>query len=339
MAATANPARPASAGTRQSASINGGERGKRRAESLHRNPHGSSPVHPGPKGPKDLNWATLGFMAAVHGLAVVALLPQFWSWQAIVTLLVLYWLTACLGVTIGYHRLLSHRSFRVPHWLERFFATCGAISCQQGPIDWVGLHRHHHKFSDTDVDHHTSLKGLWWSHMGWMFEDIPAMKAVPQLTGDLAKDPYYLWLNKNFLLLQVPLAGLLFWIGTATGAGGWALVLWGIPLRLMLVYHCTWLVNSATHYWGDAPHNSGDSSRNNAWVAALTFGEGWHNNHHAFPHSARHGFGPQIDLTWMHIRLMHALGLATQVRLPAAANPNGRRRQNQAKPGSKKAVA
>ena len=339
MAATANPARPASAGTRQSASINGGERGKRRAESLHRNPHGSSPVHPGPKGPKDLNWATLGFMAAVHGLAVVALLPQFWSWQAIVTLLVLYWLTACLGVTIGYHRLLSHRSFRVPQWLERVFATCGAISCQQGPIDWVGLHRHHHKFSDTDVDHHTSLKGLWWSHMGWMFEDIPAMKAVPQLTGDLAKDPYYRWLNNNFLLLQVPLAGLLFWIGTATGAGGWALVLWGIPLRLMLVYHCTWLVNSATHYWGDAPHNSGDSSRNNAWVAALTFGEGWHNNHHAFPHSARHGFGPQIDLTWMHIRLMHALGLATQVRLPAAANPNGRRRQNQAKPGRKKAVA
>ena len=260
-------------------------------------------------------------MAAIHGLALVALLPQFWSWQAIVTFLVLYWVTACLGVTVGYHRLLSHRSFRVPHWLERFFATCGALSCQQGPLDWVGLHRHHHKFSDTDVDHHTSLKGLWWSHMGWMFEDIPAMQAVPRLTGDLAKDPYYRWLNNNFLLLQVPLAGLLFWIGTVTGAGGWALVLWGIPLRLMLVYHCTWLVNSVTHYWGDAPHNSGDSSRNNAWVAALTFGEGWHNNHHAFPHSARHGFGHQIDLTWMHIQLMHALGLATQVRLPAAANP------------------
>jgi len=318
MAATANPGRPASAGTRRPAFINGGERGKRRAESLHGNPGGGGPAHPGRR---SISWATLGFMAAIHGLALVALLPQFWSWQAIVTFLVLYWVTACLGVTVGYHRLLSHRSFRVPHWLERFFATCGALSCQQGPLDWVGLHRHHHKFSDTDVDHHTSLKGLWWSHMGWMFEDIPAMQAVPRLTGDLAKDPYYRWLNNNFLLLQVPLAGLLFWIGTVTGAGGWALVLWGIPLRLMLVYHCTWLVNSVTHYWGDAPHNSGDSSRNNAWVAALTFGEGWHNNHHAFPHSARHGFGHQIDLTWMHIQLMHALGLATQVRLPAAANP------------------
>ena len=332
----ANSAKTSAAGTRQPAFINGGERGKRRAESLHGTPRGGGPVHPGRK---SINWATLGFMAAIHGLAVIALLPQFWSWQAIVTFLVLYWITACLGVTIGYHRLLSHRSFRVPHWLERFFATCGAISCQQGPLDWVGLHRHHHKFSDTDVDHHTSLKGLWWSHMGWMFEDIPAMKAVPRLTGDLAKDPYYRWLNNNFLLLQVPLAALLFWIGTATGAGGWALVLWGIPLRLVLVYHCTWLVNSVTHYWGEAPHNSGDSSRNNAWVAALTFGEGWHNNHHAFPHSARHGFGRQIDLTWMHIQLMHALGLATQVRLPAAANPNSRRSPRQAKALSAKAQA
>ena len=332
----ANSAKTSAAGTRQPAFINGGERGKRRAESLHGTPRGGGPVHPGRK---SINWATLGFMAAIHGLAVIALLPQFWSWQAIVTFLVLYWITACLGVTIGYHRLLSHRSFRVPHWLERFFATCGAISCQQGPLDWVGLHRHHHKFSDTDVDHHSSLKGLWWSHMGWMFEDIPAMKAVPRLTGDLAKDPYYRWLNNNFLLLQVPLAALLFWIGTATGAGGWALVLWGIPLRLVLVYHCTWLVNSVTHYWGEAPHNSGDSSRNNAWVAALTFGEGWHNNHHAFPHSARHGFGRQIDLTWMHIQLMHALGLATQVRLPAAANPNSRRSPRQAKALSAKALA
>jgi len=141
---------------------------------------------------------------------------------------------------------------------------------------------------------------------------------VPRLTGDLARDPYYRWLNTNFLLLQVPLAALLFWIGSVTGAGGWALVLWGIPLRLVVVYHCTWLVNSATHLWGEVSHDSGDGSRNNPWVAALTFGEGWHNNHHAFPHSARHGFGRQIDLTWQHIRLMRSLGLARQVRLPQA---------------------
>ncbi|MEB3176598.1 MAG: fatty acid desaturase [Synechococcus sp.] len=263
-------------------------------------------------------WSTIGFMALIHGLAVVALLPGFWSWQAVASLLILYWVTACLGVTIGYHRLLCHRAFRVPQWLERFFATCGALSCQHGPIDWVGLHRHHHKFSDTDADHHNSHRGFWWSHMGWMFDDIPAMAAVPRLSGDLARDRYYVWLNTWFLLLQLPLGALLYWIGSATGAGGWALVLWGIPLRLVLVYHVTWLVNSATHCWGEAVYNSGDSSRNNAWVAALTFGEGWHNNHHAFPHSAKHGLQQgQIDLTWQHIRLMQWLGLATRVRLPA----------------------
>ncbi|QNI86537.1 delta-9 fatty-acid desaturase DesC4 [Synechococcus sp. PROS-7-1] len=269
---------------------------------------------------KGLHWLTIGFMIVIHSLALLALLPMFWSWQAVTSLLVLYWVTACLGVTIGYHRLLSHRSFQLPRWLERFFATCGALSCQHGPIDWVGLHRHHHKFSDTDADHHNSHRGFWWSHMGWMFESVPAMKAVPRMTGDLAQDPYYRWLNNNFLLLQLPLAGLLFWIGTATGAGGWALVLWGIPLRLALVYHVTWLVNSATHCWGTVAYDSGDASRNNKWVAALTFGEGWHNNHHAYPHSARHGLQPgQIDLTWEHIRLMRALGLATKIRLPVAS--------------------
>jgi fatty-acid desaturase len=164
-----------------------------------------------------------------------------------------------LRVTIGYHRLLCHRSFQVPQWLERFFATCGALSCQHGPIDWVGLHRHHHKFSDTDADHHDSNKGFWWSHMGWMLEAIPATAAVPRLTGDLARDPYYRWLNTWFMALQLPLALLLFWIGSVTGAGGWALVLWGIPLRLVVVYHFTWLVNSATHMWGYTSHDSGDA--------------------------------------------------------------------------------
>ena len=265
------------------------------------------------------DWGVTLYMAALHVLALIALAPAFWSLQAAASLTVLYWVTACLGVTIGYHRLLSHRAFRVPRWLEHLFATCGALSCQHGPIDWVGLHRHHHRFSDTDHDHHNSHRGFWWSHMGWMLRTIPAMAAAPRLSADLAADPYYRWLNRWFLLLQLPLAALLFWIGSSSGAGGWALVLWGIPLRLVLVYHATWLVNSATHRWGYVRHSSGDGSRNNPWVAAITFGEGWHNTHHAYPHSARHGWGRrEPDLTWIHIRLLQRLGLATQVRLPAA---------------------
>ena len=282
-----------------------------RARALHQPRRGE----PTPERELGKRWGTVAFMAAIHILGLVALLPRFWSWQGVASLAILYWVTACLGVTLGYHRLLSHRAFRVPRWLERFFATCGALSCQHGPIDWVGLHRHHHKFSDTDADHHNSHRGFWWSHIGWMFDELPAKTAVPRLSADLSIDPYYRWLNRWFLVLQLPLALVLFLIGSHTGAGGWALVLWGIPLRLMLVYHATWLVNSATHRWGTQVFESGDGSRNNAWVAALTFGEGWHNNHHAFPHSARQGMLPgQIDLTWQHIRLLHHLGMATQVR-------------------------
>ena len=150
-----------------------------------------------------------------------------------------------------------------------------------------------------------------------MFEPIPAMKTVPRLSRDLNRDGYYRWLNKYFLALQIPLAAILYLIGNANHQGGWAMVLWGIPVRLVLVYHVTWLVNSATHCWGSIAYDSGDSSKNNPWVAALTFGEGWHNNHHAFPNSARQGLQPgQLDLTWQHIRLLKALGLAEKIRLP-----------------------
>ena len=301
-------ARPQASHTRQVASISMDPAARARA------------LHSGPGEAPGARWGIIFYMAAVHGLALVALLPRFWSWQALATLLIMYWITACLGVTLGYHRLLSHRSFQVPRWLERVLATCGALSCQHGPIDWVGLHRHHHKFSDTAVDHHDSNLGFWWSHMGWMLVGVPALAAVPRLTGDLAVDPYYRWLNRWFLSLQLILGVFLYWVGSATGVGGWSLVLWGIPLRLAIVYHCTWLVNSATHSWGQVSHDSGDNSKNNPWVAALTFGEGWHNNHHAFPHSARHGVEKgQIDLTWEHIRFLQALGLATHVRLPRAA--------------------
>ena len=249
-------------------------------------------------------------MVVIHALALVALMPRFWSREAIGTLLVLYWLTACVGVTLGYHRLLAHGAFMVPRWLEALIATCGTLSCQHGPIDWVGLHRHHHLHSDDPADHHNSHLGFWWSHFGWMLRDVPAHRYVHQLTPDMQRVPYYRWLNRNFLLLQLPLAALLY------ALGGWPLVLWGIPLRLVLVYHVTWLVNSATHRWGYVSHASGDGSRNNWWVALLTFGEGWHNNHHAYPSSASMGFRWwELDLTWQHIRLLHSLGLARRIRL------------------------
>ena len=257
-----------------------------------------------------VKWPTIIFMIVIHILAGVALLPQFWSWGSVATLLIFYWVTACLGVTLGYHRLLSHRSFTVPQWLARFFATCGALSAEYGPITWSGIHRQHHKYSDTDPDPHDMNKGFWWSHIGWMFYDVPAEKNVRKYTADLRQDPYFKWLDKYFLLLQIPLGLTLYLIG------GWSLVLWGLPLRLVVVYHVTWLVNSATHTWGERPYDTEDNSRNNKWVAALTFGEGWHNNHHAYPSSAKQGLQRgQIDLTWYHIVVLKKLGLATNVRI------------------------
>ena len=257
-----------------------------------------------------LKWPTIIFMLVIHLLAGVALFPQFWSWGSVATLLILYWVTACLGVTLGYHRLLSHRSFKVPQWIARFFATCGALSAEYGPITWSGIHRQHHKYSDTDPDPHDMNKGFWWSHIGWMFYDVPAEKNVRKYTADLRQDPYFRWLDKWFLLLQIPLGLTLYLIG------GWSLVLWGIPLRLAVVYHVTWLVNSATHTWGERPYDTEDNSRNNKWVAVLTFGEGWHNNHHAYPSSAKQGLQRgQIDLTWYHIVVLKKLGLARNIRL------------------------
>jgi stearoyl-CoA desaturase (delta-9 desaturase) len=262
------------------------------------------------------NWGTVAFMVVIHALALWALLPSFWRPLALVVLLVLYWLTACIGVTLGFHRLLAHRSFRVVPWLEPIIATCGTLSCQHGPIDWAGLHRHHHLHSDDPSDHHNSHLGLWWSHFGWMLKEVPAKAQVKRLTPDLQANPYYRWLNRHFLLLQLPLAVVLWWLGESTGAGGLALVLWGIPLRLMVVYHCTWMVNSATHRWGYVSHESHDQSKNNWWVALLTFGEGWHNNHHAYQSSARMGFRWwEIDITWLHIKVLERLGLASHIHL------------------------
>ncbi|MDX2099923.1 MAG: fatty acid desaturase [Leptolyngbyaceae cyanobacterium bins.59] len=257
-----------------------------------------------------LNWPVILFMAGVHIGAVVALFPQFFSWRAVGLCLFMYWVTGCLGVTLGLHRLVSHRSFQVPKWLEYFLVFCGSLACQGGPIEWIGLHRHHHLYSDQDNDHHNSGRGFWWSHMAWMFHDVPAKQELGRFTKDIGNDPVYLFLENYFLGVQFALAVLFYFLG------GWPFVFWGIFARLVLVYHVTWFVNSATHLFGYRSHESGDRSTNCWWVALLAFGEGWHNNHHAYQYSARHGLRWwEFDLTWTIIRFLKMLGLATNVKI------------------------
>jgi fatty-acid desaturase len=263
-----------------------------------------------PKTQLGFDWPTFFFMLAIHVGALFALLPGNFNWSAIAVALVLYWVTGGLGITLGWHRMVSHRSFQTPKWLEYLLVFFGTLAVQGGPIWWVGLHRHHHLYSDQGVDHHDSNKGFWWSHMQWMFHDVPAEEEIPRFTKDIADDPIYKFLDDYFLLIQVALGVVLYLIG------GWSFVVWGVFARLVLVYHCTWLVNSATHKFGYRTYDAGDNSTNCWWVALLTYGEGWHNNHHAYQYSARHGMKWwEFDMTWMTIRLLQALGLATKVKL------------------------
>ncbi|MFM7635670.1 MAG: acyl-CoA desaturase, partial [Cyanobacteriota bacterium] len=137
----------------------------------------AKPRAPLPPRQRKFKGGTTSFMLVMHVGAVVALLPRFWSWQAVAALAVLYW-TTVLGVTLGLHRLVAHRSFVAPPWVERTLVLMGALACQSGPIEWVGLHRHHHKFSDQPTDHHDAARGLWWAHSEWMLHEIPALAHV-----------------------------------------------------------------------------------------------------------------------------------------------------------------
>jgi fatty-acid desaturase len=257
------------------------------------------------------DWAIIIYMAFLHLGALFAFFPSNFSWAAIGLALVLHWVTGGLGITLGFHRLVTHRSFQTPKWLEYFLVFCGTLACEGGPIDWVGLHRLHHLHSDQQGDPHDSNLGFWWSHMGWMLFETPARAEIPRFTKDIADDSFYKFCQAYFIPIQVAL-GILFYF-----LGGWPFVVWAIFVRLVVVFHCTWFVNSATHKFGYQTYDAGDRSKNCWWVAVVTYGEGWHNNHHAFQYSARHGIESwEIDITWMTIQLLQLLGLATKVKLP-----------------------
>jgi len=259
------------------------------------------------------DWTIIGFMAFLHAGALFALLPSNFSWPAIFLALFMHWVTGGLGITLAFHRLVSHRSFQTPKWLEYFLVFCGTLSCQGGPIDWVGMHRLHHAYSDTESDPHDSNQGFWWSHMGWMLYKLPIREQVPRFTKDIGDDPVYKFFQNYFIPIQFAFGLLLYFLG------GWPFVVWGVFARIVIVFHCTWFVNSATHKFGYSTYDAGDHSTNCWWVAVLTYGEGWHNNHHAFQYSARHGLKWwEIDITWMTIQLLQILGLATKVKLAEA---------------------
>jgi fatty-acid desaturase len=261
-----------------------------------------------------INWGITLFMLGMHLAAVVAAVFYF-SWGALATTVFLMWVGGSLGIGMGYHRLLTHRGYKVPKAVEHFLTTCGSLALEGGPIAWVATHRVHHAYAERDGDPHSPRHGVWWSHMGWLLTG----RSLHHNTGvtsrycpDLAKDPFHVWLTHWHFLPNVVIGIALFLIG------GLPYVLWGICLRICVSWHVTWFVNSASHIWGRRRFETRDDSRNNWWVALLSFGEGWHNNHHAHPAAARHGLAwYELDVNWLGIRALKALGIAKDIRLVA----------------------
>ncbi len=265
-----------------------------------------------------INLLNFGFIVAVHILAAGAIF--FFDWKAVAVAFALWWVTGSLGIGLGFHRLLSHRSFQAKPWMARLLALCGTLAAQGGPVAWVAGHRVHHAHSDRDLDPHNSLRGFWWSHIGWIIYRDPVLGSFDgysKYARDLTRDWFILFLDRWYVPVQVLLGVLLLlW-------GGWNLVFWGIFVRLVFGWHCTWLVNSAAHMSGYQTYDSRDHSRNCWWVALLSFGEGWHNNHHAFPRSARHGMRWwELDVNYLTIRLLEFFGIALEVRSQEHLKPH-----------------
>jgi len=260
-----------------------------------------------------INWMAVIPFTIVHVGAVAALF--YFSWPAFWTAVFLYWLALCPGIGMCYHRLLTHRSYTIPKWLEYSMAVCGCLALEGGPLNWVTTHRIHHQYSDKDGDPHTPRDGKWWAHIVWMLVGN-ATRTTPEdcrrYSPDLMKDKFLMWLSANNALPVLVLSGVLFLVG------GLPFFLWGVCFRITANLHATWMVNSLTHFWGTRRFETRDDSRNNAMVAILSFGEGWHNNHHAHPTSARHGLAwYEFDMSWIMIHFLERIGVASRVRVAA----------------------
>jgi fatty-acid desaturase len=262
----------------------------------------------------EIDFAILSWMIIAHGLAFWGLFH--FSWGALAVGFGFYVLTAMVGITLGFHRLLTHRAFKAPKWVERTLATCGVFALQGSPKEWVAHHRMHHAGVETDRDPHNARRGFWYSHMTWMFlinPEVDGDSLQRRYARDIIKDPYLNWLGTWYAQIGIQVAaGLLLLL-----FGGLDYMLWGIFVRLVWSYHVTWFVNSAAHKWGYRSFETDDLSTNCWWVGLLAFGEGWHNNHHAFPDIARASRRWwEIDVTWYVIWLMEKCGLAYAVRRP-----------------------
>jgi stearoyl-CoA desaturase (Delta-9 desaturase) len=276
-----------------------------------------------------------GVVLPFLGLAAAGVLLWGWgfSWVHLGLLLGMYVLSA-LGITVGYHRHFTHRSFETYRPVQFLLGALGSMAAEGPLLRWVAFHRRHHQHSDTQDDPHTPhhqgngffglVRGFWFAHLGWVFKPDPPN--LSRYVKDLQQSVLLRRVSALFpvwvalgLLIPAVLGGVL----TGTWTGALLGLVWGGLARIFLVHHVTWSVNSVCHLWGGRPYQSGDHSRNNFLFGILALGEGWHNNHHAFPTSARHGLRWwQVDVSYWVIRALNLLGLAWKIRLPLDNSPS-----------------
>ena len=255
-----------------------------------------------------LNTTNLFWITAAHILALIGIV-FFWSWGGLAIAVLSLLLISPLGINLGYHRLMTHRALVVPKWLEYTLVTIGAMCGGGSPIAWAGAHRRHHRYANQELDPYNSSKGFWHSHILHLFikEEIEAEddRYVP----DLYRDNYLVFLSKYWIWAALAVLVLLYFIG------GIQLVLWGGFVRVVLMWHATWFVNSAAHMWGYRNYDTNDKTTNCWWVGLIAAGEGWHNNHHANPRLAAHGHRWwELDFTYAVIWILEKIGLATKVK-------------------------
>jgi fatty-acid desaturase len=282
--------------------------------------------------PLRILWGYVFVLTVLHLICVLAFIPWFFTWSGLIAAILGHFVFGMLGVTIGYHRLLTHRGFTCAKWLEYALATMGMFNLQDSPARWVAIHRQHHRHSDQQPDPHSPLVSFLWGHVGWVVcrhKQLDHTISYARYVPDLLRDPYYHRLERKngWILVFVTHAIALIAIGAVIGyihggmseafryAASWAV--WAVAVRTVFVLHGTWSVNSLAHMFGYQNYETRDSSTNNWIVALIAHGEGWHNNHHADPRSAAHGHRWwELDMSWWVIRMAEALGLVKDVVRP-----------------------
>jgi fatty-acid desaturase len=284
--------------------------------------------------PLRVDWPSAIMIGGYHLVALLAFVPWYFSWTGVIVAIVAARLSGMLGINLCYHRLLTHRGFRCPKWLEHTFAIIAVCCVQDTPARWVAVHRRHHQHADEQPDPHSPLVSFFWSHMGWAIFKNPELSRLgifERYAKDILRDRFYVALERRAAQLKIILAQWVVFFalgfiaellmgGTAFSAlqFGLSLLVWGVFVRTVLVWHQTWAINSVTHLWGYRNYNTDEDSRNNMVFGYLAHGEGWHNNHHADPRSARHGHRWwEWDTTYLTIRLLARLGLATDIVEPS----------------------